>query len=145
MATCILHAISLLPNIWDETLNYVNHIQNISPHRSVKDQNPFEERSGRKLEVTHFQIFGSCAWAHVPSEKRKELDPQSTTCIFVGYLDGVKGYKLLYIIPIGSSLSVVFSIRKLPYMRHWSHMQRPLYHFLHQTSVMMSLLTQIMV
>jgi hypothetical protein len=45
--------------------------------------------------VTHFCIFGSRAWARIPSEKRKELDPQSTECIFVGYLDDVKGYHLI--------------------------------------------------
>jgi hypothetical protein len=45
--------------------------------------------------VTHFCSFGSRAWARIPSEKRKALDPQRTECIFVGYLDGVKGYKLI--------------------------------------------------
>jgi hypothetical protein len=47
--------------------------------------------------VTHFHIFGSYAWAKIPSEKRKALDPQSTKCIFVGYPDGVKGYQLIYL------------------------------------------------
>jgi hypothetical protein len=46
-------------------------------------------------EVTHFCVFGSRAWAQIPSEKRKALDPQSTACIFVGYPDGVKGYRLI--------------------------------------------------
>jgi hypothetical protein len=45
--------------------------------------------------VTHFRIFSSRAWARIPFEKRKALDPQSTECIFVGYLDGVKGYRLI--------------------------------------------------
>jgi hypothetical protein len=36
-------------------------------------------------------VHGPC----VPSEKRKALDLQSTTCIFMGYPDGVKGYRLL--------------------------------------------------
>jgi hypothetical protein len=45
--------------------------------------------------VTHFHIFSSRAWAWIPSKKRKELDPQSTKCIFVGYPDGVKAYKLI--------------------------------------------------
>jgi hypothetical protein len=46
-------------------------------------------------ESDHFCIFGSRAWAQIPSEKRKALDPQSTECIFVGYLDDVKGYMLI--------------------------------------------------
>jgi hypothetical protein len=40
-------------------------------------------------------VFGSHAWAHIPLEKRRDLEPQSQECIFVGYLDSVKGYKLL--------------------------------------------------
>jgi hypothetical protein len=31
----------------------------------------------------------------IPSEKRKALDPQRTKCIFVGYPDDVKGYRLI--------------------------------------------------
>jgi hypothetical protein len=42
--------------------------------------------------VSHFRIFGSRAWAHIPTDKRKDLEPQSVECIFVGYIEGVKGY-----------------------------------------------------
>jgi hypothetical protein len=45
--------------------------------------------------VSHFRIFGSRAWAHIPTDKRKDLDPQSVECIFIGYLEGVKGYRFL--------------------------------------------------
>jgi len=65
------------------------------PHASIKDQTLFEAQSDNEPKVTHFQIFGSHAWAHVPSEKRKSLDSLSTTCIFMGYPNGLKGYKLL--------------------------------------------------
>jgi hypothetical protein len=95
MASCMLHAKSLPQRLWAEALNCATYIQNRSPHRSVKDKTPYEAWSGLKLEVTHFRIFGSRAWARIPSEKRKALDPQSTECIFVGYPDGVKGYWLI--------------------------------------------------
>jgi hypothetical protein len=95
MASCMLHAKSLPQRLWAEALNCATYIQNRSPHRSVKDKTPYEAWSGLKLEVTHFHIFGSRAWAQIPSEKRKALDPQSTECIFVGYPDGVKGYRLI--------------------------------------------------
>jgi hypothetical protein len=40
-------------------------------------------------------VFGSEAWAHILDEKRKSLQPKSEKCIFVGYSEDVKGYRLL--------------------------------------------------
>jgi hypothetical protein len=88
----MLHAKSLPQRLWSEALNYETYIQNISLHIYVKDKTPYEAWSSLKLEVAHFRIFGSRAWAWIPSEKRKALDPQSIECIFVGYPNGVKGY-----------------------------------------------------
>jgi hypothetical protein len=91
----MLHENSLPQRLWAKALNSATYIQNIYPHISVKDMTPYEAWRGLKLEVTHFHIFGSRAWAHIPSEKRKELDPHRIECIFVGYPDGVKGYILI--------------------------------------------------
>eukprot|EP00253_Pinus_taeda_P008388 PITA_08388 len=87
MDSCMLHAKSLPHKLWAEALNCANYIQNISPHRSVKDQTHFEAWSGTKLEIIHFRVYSSRAWARIPSEKRKALDPQSIECIFFGYPD----------------------------------------------------------
>jgi hypothetical protein len=78
MASCMLHAKSLPQRLWAEALNCETYIQNISPHRYFKDKTPYEAWSSLKLKVTHFHIFGSRAWAQIPSEKRKALDPQRT-------------------------------------------------------------------
>ena len=40
-------------------------------------------------------MFGCEAWAHISDEKRKALQPKSEKCIFVGYFEDVKGYRLL--------------------------------------------------
>jgi hypothetical protein len=93
----MLHAKSLPKRLWDEEINCETYIQNIYPHRLIKDKTPYEAWSSLKIEVTHFHIFGSCACTHIPSEKTKALDPQRTNFIFVGYPDGVKGYRLIYL------------------------------------------------
>eukprot|EP00253_Pinus_taeda_P034698 PITA_34698 len=90
-------------------LNCANYIQNRSPHSSVKDHTPFEAWSGTKSKVTHFRVFSSRAWARIPSEKRKALDPRSIECIFVGYPNGVKGYRLL--IPSADKLIIERSVK----------------------------------
>jgi hypothetical protein len=95
MASWMMHKRSLPQKFCAEALNCANYIQKRSPHSSIKDQTPFEAWSNNKLEFTHFCIFGSRAWARIRSEKRKSIDPQCIACIFVGYPEGVKGYKLI--------------------------------------------------
>ena len=71
----MLHEKSLPQRLWVEALNCATYIQNISPHIFFKDKTPYEAWSGLKPEVTHFRIFGSHAWARIPYENRKALDP----------------------------------------------------------------------
>jgi transposase InsO family protein len=75
MASCMLHAKSLPQRLWAEALNCATYNQKKSPHRSFKDKTHYEAWNGLKPEVTHFHIFGSRAWARIPSKKRKALDP----------------------------------------------------------------------
>jgi hypothetical protein len=42
MESFLLHAKSLPQILWVEALNYATYIQNIYPHRSVKDKTPYE-------------------------------------------------------------------------------------------------------
>ena len=55
---------------------------------------PEEAWSGRKPNVEHLRIFGCIAYAHIPDEKRKKLDDKGVKCIFLGYSDVSKAYKL---------------------------------------------------
>jgi len=71
----MLHATSLSHKIWAEALNCAKYIQNRSRHSYVKDETHFEAWSDTKPKVTHFRVFGSRAWARIPSKKRKYLNP----------------------------------------------------------------------
>ena len=95
MATCTMEAKTLPPKLWAKVINYVAYIQNRVPHKQLEGMTPFKAWSGHKLDVTHFRIFGSKAWARIPIEKRKALQPQSQECLFVGYSEDSKGYKLI--------------------------------------------------
>ena len=44
--------------------------------------------------VTHLKKFGCLAYAHVLDELRKKLDNKGQKCIFVGYSEDTKAYKL---------------------------------------------------
>jgi hypothetical protein len=95
MENCMLQSKSLDPKIWAEDIHCEAYIQNQFLHKSLKGTTPFEFLTGKKPKVLHFCIFGSREWAHILTDKRKALEPQSFECIFFGYPKGVKGYILL--------------------------------------------------
>ena len=47
-----------------------------------------------KHNVVHLKVFGCVTYAHVPDELRKKLDNKGHKCIFVGYSEDTKAYKL---------------------------------------------------
>ena len=49
-----------------------------------------EAWSSVKLDVSHFCVFGSDAWVHIPDAKHKALESKSEKCIFVGYSEHAK-------------------------------------------------------
>ena len=44
------------------------------------------------------RIFGCVAYTHVPDEFRRKLDNKGEKCIFIGYSDELKAYKLYNLI-----------------------------------------------
>jgi hypothetical protein len=74
----------------------VVYVQNMSPHKILKNMTLEEAFSGVKPEVGHFRIFGCPVYIHVPKEKRTKLDPSGRKGTFVGYSESLKAY-LIYI------------------------------------------------
>ena len=48
--------------------------------------------TGSKPEVSHFRIFGSPTYCHVPNEKRKKLDMTAEKGYLVGYSENANAY-----------------------------------------------------
>lgn len=55
---------------------------------------PYEVYYGKKPFIAHLRIFGSYAYVHVHKDTRTKLDPRSRKCIFVGYSEESKAYKV---------------------------------------------------
>ena len=70
------------------------YLVNRSPSSSLEDKTPQELWIGKKPSLSHLKVFGCDAYVHVPKEKGTKLDSKSEKCIFIGYKDGLKGYKL---------------------------------------------------
>jgi hypothetical protein len=70
------------------------YLLNRCPTKSVKNMTPQEAWSGYKPRVAHLRIFGCLAYSQVPKSKRKKLDDRGEKCIFFGYSEESKAYKL---------------------------------------------------
>ncbi|KAF8408584.1 hypothetical protein HHK36_004647 [Tetracentron sinense] len=64
------------------------------PTKSVKNKTPQEAWSGYKPSVLHLKIFGCIVYTQVPEAKRKKSDDRGEKCIFIGYSEESKAYKL---------------------------------------------------
>ncbi|KAD3641560.1 hypothetical protein E3N88_30784 [Mikania micrantha] len=101
---CMLFNAGLPKQFWAEALSTAVHLVNCSPSSAIDMKSPMEMWSGFKPKYEHLKVFGTVAYAHTKDGK---LDPRAQKCVFLGYPEGVKGYRLWKL--EGSSPKVVIS------------------------------------
>nr|AAL58228.1 putative gag-pol polyprotein [Oryza sativa Japonica Group]ABF96256.1 retrotransposon protein, putative, unclassified [Oryza sativa Japonica Group] len=94
MANSMLQDKGMPKSFWAEAVNTAIYILNRSPTKAVPNRTPFEAWYGKKPVIGHMRVFGCICYAQVPAQKRVKFDNKSDRCIFVGYADGIKGYRL---------------------------------------------------
>eukprot|EP00253_Pinus_taeda_P035723 PITA_35723 len=93
-ARSMLSGAKLGQEFWAEAVDTACYLVNRSPSSVLEDKTPQKVWTGKKPSLSHLRVFGCDAYVHVPKEKRTKLDRKSEKCIFIGYKDGLKGYKL---------------------------------------------------
>jgi hypothetical protein len=111
MGRTLLKEKSLSNTFWAEAVACSVYLLNRSPTTSVKMKVPQEAWSGTKLNVSHLSTFGYIAYAHIPSELRKKLDDKSEKCIYTGYSETSKAYRLYN--PITNKLIITRDVKFL--------------------------------
>jgi transposase InsO family protein len=92
-ARCMLSGVGLGQEFWVEVVGTACYLVNRSPSPSLYDKTPHEVWTGKKTSLTHLTIFCCEAYVHIPKENTSKLDKMVYKCIFIGYKDGLKGYK----------------------------------------------------
>jgi hypothetical protein len=95
MARSMIHAQKLDKSFWAEAVVNAVYTRNRCPTRTLEHMTPEEAWSGKKPSVAHMRVFGCLAYAMVPDEKRGKLDVKGTKCLFLGYCEGTKAYRLM--------------------------------------------------
>jgi transposase InsO family protein len=93
-AMAMLHTAGLPNGFWELAISTAVHVYNRTPSRTIKWQTPIETWNGQIPDVSYFRVFGCKGYMHVPTDKRRKLDPKAIEVTLVGYESGSKGYRL---------------------------------------------------
>lgn len=93
MARCMIIQSGLSHSFWAEAINTASYIRNRCPSQSLNGRTPHEVWTEKIPSLRYFQIFGSTAYMLNKAQKRK-FDSKSIRCIFVGYANDSKAYRL---------------------------------------------------
>lgn len=91
---CMLLTANLPKSLWGEAVNTTAYLINRCPSTALNFKVPEEIWSGVASNFKNIKVFGCVAYAYISQGK---LEPRARKCMFVGYPDGVKGYKLWYL------------------------------------------------
>ncbi|KAL6227384.1 hypothetical protein ACLB2K_001342 [Fragaria x ananassa] len=73
-------------------VTYVGHLINRLPSAAIEGKTPMGVWSGKPAtDYNYLHIFGCPTYFHV---RESNLDPRAKKAIFLGFNDGVKGFKL---------------------------------------------------
>ena len=90
----LLVSSKLGPAFWAEALQCYVHVKNRVRHSVDLKTTPYEKFHGKKPNISHFRVFGSLCFFHVPKVTRNKLQPKSKKGILVGYAARTKGYRV---------------------------------------------------
>ncbi|KAL4271938.1 hypothetical protein GQ457_13G028490 [Hibiscus cannabinus] len=90
----MLRAASLEKAFWAEAVNTACYLVNRSPSTAIELKTPMEMWTGKPVDYSNLHIFGSTVYVMYNAQEISKLDPKSRKCKFLGYADGVKGYRL---------------------------------------------------
>ncbi|KAH9723668.1 hypothetical protein KPL70_007189 [Citrus sinensis] len=84
-----------LPNsLWAEAAKTACYIVNRSPSTAIGLKTAMEMWTGKPADYSYLHAFGCPVYVMYNAQERTKLDPKSRRCIFLGYAEVVKGYRL---------------------------------------------------
>eukprot|EP00253_Pinus_taeda_P029221 PITA_29221 len=79
---------------WADAILCAAYIKNRCPSSAIREKTPYELWYGHVPSVKHLRIFGSTCYALIPKVHRNKLGARIRKCIFLGYSNTSKAYRL---------------------------------------------------
>ena len=95
MARSMLHAQNLSLDLWAEAVVNAVYTRNRCPTSAVPNMTREQAWSRRQPRVDDIHTFKCIAFAKVPHSQRTKLEAKATKCLFLGYCEGTKAYRLM--------------------------------------------------
>ncbi|OWY91192.1 polyprotein [Phytophthora megakarya] len=93
-ARSMLHYKGVSAMWWAEAINTAVYLINRSTNSMRSTTTPYELSFKDKPRLNHLRVFGSVGYAHVDKSKRTKLEAKSFKCMFLGYAEDSKGYRV---------------------------------------------------
>ncbi|KAE8673308.1 hypothetical protein F3Y22_tig00111794pilonHSYRG00058 [Hibiscus syriacus] len=84
----------LKKSLWAEAVNTACYLVNRAPSTAIELKTPMEMWTGKPADYSNLHVFGSIVYVLYNAQEISKLDPKSRKCKFLGYANGVKGYRL---------------------------------------------------
>lgn len=55
----------------------------------------YQRWTGKKFLISYMRIFGCTAYLYISDEIRRKMDYKVFKQVFIGYIEGIKGYKFM--------------------------------------------------
>ncbi|GMF32517.1 unnamed protein product [Phytophthora fragariaefolia] len=90
----MLHYKGVTMEWWAEAVSTAVYLINRSTNMQHTTVTPWELGFKVKSTLEHLWVFGSHGYAHIDKPKRTKLEPKIIRCMFLGYAENVKRYRV---------------------------------------------------
>ncbi|GAA0150972.1 hypothetical protein LIER_09792 [Lithospermum erythrorhizon] len=94
VAIALIFQDNLPLTFWGECILGVVYLINRTSSGLLQNKSPFEVLLGKASELDHLRVFGSLCFAHNQKSKGNKFASRSRKCVFTGYPNRQKGWKL---------------------------------------------------